>query len=427
MTVTIQPADVSGTLTAPASKSMMQRACVAALLAGGTTYIQNPGKSHDDLATLQLIKFLGADILHEEIVRVYSSGVKPVNNELNCGESGLGMRMITPVAALSSEKITLNGRGSLLNRPVHFFDTVLPALHVACRSNNGKLPVEIQGPLQAEDITVDGSLSSQFLTGLLMAFSVTGGGKTIRVTDLKSRPYIDLTLQVMKEFGLPLPENRNYEYFIFPKISIENKAEEKRTFFIEGDWSGGAMLLALAAIAGKITVEGLFNTSKQGDKLFVDALLDAGAHVEVSSDKVTVEKRKLTAFTFNASDSPDLFPPLVALATFAEGETTIRGLKRLEHKESNRGLTLKKEFEKFGIEIQLDNDEMRVISDGTPVIRNPEFDSHGDHRIAMATAIAAVGCDEEVLIHGADAVNKSYPDFWNHLKLLGVDVSLREE
>ena len=172
MIVTIHPSSISGTAHAPASKSAMQRACALALIREGETIIFNPGKSNDDIAALDVIQKLGATIKKSEGNLIISSkGIKPLSSEINCGESGLGLRMFAPIAALSSQEIILNGSGSLLQRPMNFFDEIFPLLDIKIESNHGKLPIKINGPLQPVDITIDGSLSSQFLTGLLMAYA----------------------------------------------------------------------------------------------------------------------------------------------------------------------------------------------------------------------------------------------------------------
>jgi 3-phosphoshikimate 1-carboxyvinyltransferase len=202
--VKIRPGKISGIINAPASKSSMQRACAAALLHMGVTNIINPGRSNDDLAALGAIENLGATINADDNDRLTVEGgaINPVSGELNCGESGLGIRMFAPIAALSGQEIIINGTGSLLTRPMDFFDEIFPQLGITIKSNKGKLPIKLKGPLHPTDITIDGSLSSQFLTGLLMAYGKAATKQvTITVTNLKSKPYIDLTLQVMKHFG----------------------------------------------------------------------------------------------------------------------------------------------------------------------------------------------------------------------------------
>jgi 3-phosphoshikimate 1-carboxyvinyltransferase len=312
-----------------------------------------------------------------------------------------------------------------------FFDEVLPKLGVSIESKKGRLPLQIKGPLLPRNIEIDGSLSSQFLTGLLMAFSASdASGVSIKVKNLKSRPYIDLTLAVMKEFGLKVPVNNQYEEFCF--TSSGNNHDDKKNdpspvrYTVEGDWSGAAFLLVAGAIAGSVEVKGIHNTSTQADKKIVDAILDAGADVHVEDDRISVKKKVLEAFEFNATDCPDLFPPLVALAAYCKGITRIRGLRRLKHKESDRGLTLKEEFEKLSTQIDLNDDEMLVHGNGGVFVKNAFLNSHHDHRIAMACAVASLQSDFPVLIRNPEAVRKSYPNFFSDLKKLNAEIERQE-
>lgn len=417
MIVRIDPSVLFGDIQAPASKSSMQRACAAALAAGGTSRIKNPGYSNDDEAALGVIRALGANVSKDgRDLIIKSAGVHARKEEVFCGESGLGIRMFTPLVAMNSNPIRIIGTGSLVTRPMDFFDTVLPALGVTIESNEGKLPLTVQGPLQPKDITIDGSLSSQFLTGLLIAYSASGAdGVTITVTDLKSRPYVDLTLSVMASFGLPVPENDNYERFIFKGGSANPNAE--RTYTVEGDWSGGAFLLVAGAIAGNITVRGLDVHSTQADKAILHALTQCGAAMSIETGQISLRPSTLKAFQFDATDCPDLFPPLVALAAYCKGVTVIKGVSRLAHKESNRALTLQDEFDKMGVDIEL-QDDLMVIKGGTRV-KGADLFSHHDHRIAMAGAVAALKAEGHTTIEHAEAINKSYPDFYDHISLLG--------
>ncbi len=430
MIATIQPSILTGAITAPASKSSMQRACAAALLHIGQTIIQNPGTSNDDQAAIKMIQDLGATIefINETMVvnskGVASSSTHPLGRlggaVVNCGESGLGIRMFTPVAALSSESITINGKGSLLTRPMDFFDEVLPQVGVKITSKNGKLPLQIQGPLQPQNITVDGSLSSQFLTGLLFAYAASATEETtITVTDLKSKPYIDLTLKVMEAFKMNVPENKNYEEFVFHKSQITNH-KSQIDYTVEGDWSGAAFLLVAGAISGEITVKGLDVFSTQADKKILEALQDSGCRLSIQDKQIEVGPAALKAFHFNATDCPDLFPPLVALAAYCEGKTVIEGVSRLAHKESDRGITLQDEFGKMGLEIILQDDLM--IINGGKGLKGAHVHSRHDHRIAMACATAGLRTTGEVIVDEAEAINKSYPDFYKHLEKLGAKV-----
>ncbi len=421
MIVKVSPSKLLGEITAPASKSSMQRACAAALLAIGTSVLKNPGKSNDDIAALDVIQKLGAKVSVDEdgSITITSQGVQPVAGEINCGESGLGIRMFTPIVALSDRPITINGTGSLLTRPMHFFDEIFPKLNISIKSNNGKLPLDIKGPLQALDVEVDGSLSSQFLTGLLMAFgAAVTRPVSITVKNLKSKPYIDLTLQVMQAFGRDVT-HENHEVFTLKPQPVNYQATE---YTVESDWSGGAFLLVAGAIAGPIKVKGLDVQSTQADRAIVRALMDCGASLSITDDFIEVGPAPLKAFHFNAMDCPDLFPPLVALASYCEGITVIEGVNRLAHKESDRGLTLQEEFAKLGVEVTLQQNVM-LIKGGGDIVGSPVHSRH-DHRIAMACAIAALGAGAPVTIEEAQAINKSYPDFYDHLRQLGVTVEL---
>ncbi len=423
MKVIIKPSKISGTITAPASKSSMQRACAAALIRKGESLIHNPGISNDDLAAISIIKNLGATTEYSnEILIIKSNGIQPISNEINCGESGLSIRMFTPIAALSKHPIIINGEGSLLSRPMNFLDEIFPKLSVDILSNNGKLPLQITGPLQPNNILVDGSLSSQFLTGLLMSFAACEfkNDVTINVQDLKSKPYIDLTLAVMQSFGLNLPTNNNYESFTFHHSALFQNKNSTIHYTVEGDWSGAAFLLVAGAIAGNIIVTGLDVFSTQADKAILKALMDCGCHISIQSEQIEIGSSKLKPFHFDATDCPDLFPPLVALAAYCNGTTAIEGVNRLVHKESNRGLTLQKEFGKLGVEIILQDDLMLVK--GGAEVTGEIVHSNYDHRVAMACAVAALGASGKTTIQGADAVNKSYPNFYQHLKAIGVSI-----
>ena len=421
MKALIQPSQLHGRIHAPASKSSMQRALAAALLTKGNVVIENPGKSFDDLAAMSIIQSLGATIdHHDDTIMVQSDGINALSNEVNCSESGLGLRMFTPIIALQNKEMLISGKGSLLKRPMHFFDDVLPALGVKVRSNNGFLPIHIKGPLKALDIKIDGSLSSQFLTGLLMAYSVAAMETvTITVHNLKSRPYIDLTLKVMEQFEMNTPVNDGYKYFTFN--ANHKRSKKEIVYYVEGDWSGGAFLLVAGAIAGPITITGLDMSSTQADRAILDAMSNANASYAIEAKGIKVHPGGLNAFEFDATECPDLFPPLVALAVYCSGVSRIHGTHRLSHKESDRAASLVSVFSSLGIRIREVNDHLEIHGSK---VRGSEVHSHYDHRIAMAAAVAALGAEGQTSINDADAVNKSYPDFFRHLQLLGANVSL---
>jgi 3-phosphoshikimate 1-carboxyvinyltransferase len=436
MRATVYPNTLRGEQVAPASKSSMQRACAAALLHRGTTRILNPGHSNDDLAAIDVIQKLGAIVKTEDASKekisstsiiVHSNGVQPIGDTMNCGESGLGIRMFTPIAALSDQSITVEGIGSLLKRPMHFFDTIFPKLGIEIQSQAGYLPIQIKGPLKPANIEVDGSLSSQFLTGLLMAFAATENtNAVIEVQGLKSKPYIDLTLSVLNTFGWKVQHQdyKRFEFLAHPPLA------DHIDYTVEGDWSGAAFLLVAGAIAGPIVVKGVQLNSTQADKAVIQALKDAGASIDINENAIQIGPAKdkagvvgsLKAFEFDATHCPDLFPPLVALAAVCNGVTILHGVSRLAHKESDRGLTLQKEFAKLGIRIELNEDRMMVY--GGTGIKGAEVFSQHDHRIAMACGVAALCADGPITITDAEAVNKSYTDFFKHLQHLGAKVDL---
>ena len=434
MVAIVHPSKLSGSQIAPASKSSMQRACAAALIHIGKTIIHNPGHSNDDLAALDVIQKLGATVIigktasgkiHTSPIEVNSNGVKPIGPSMNCGESGLGIRMFTPIAALSNELIGIEGKGSLVKRPMHFFDEILPLVGVKVLSQKGFLPIQIQGPLVPATITIDGSLSSQFLTGMLMAYAATEKQDIeIKVIDLKSKPYIDLTLAVLNAFGWKV-EHTNYESFRFLAHTPLQPVIE---YTVEGDWSGAAFLLVAGAIAGPIKVKGLQLNSTQADKKIMEALISAKANMIQEVDGILIgpsadNSNNLIAFEFNATDCPDLFPPLVALASVCNGVTKIKGVSRLAHKESDRGLTLQTEFAKMGVQIKLVGDEMLIH--GGSLIQSATVFSQHDHRIAMACGVAALVANGPIEITAAEAINKSYTDFFTHLQELGAKVDIQ--
>lgn len=425
MTVTVYPSSIQGTIKAPASKSSMQRACALAFLSGGETTIINAGKSNDDIAALDIIQKLGATVEMKNDKLIIKNGkTGPFDSMINCGESGLSVRMFAPIVALSSKEMIITGEGSLLKRPMHFFDEIFPQLGVSVHSNNGYLPVTIKGPLYPADITIEGSLSSQFLTGLLMAYGkVATKPVTITVDNLKSKPYIHLTLQMMEQFGYQV-ENNNFKSF---NLKPPTASHQPQTYTVEGDWSGAAFLLVAGAIAGQITMEGLDFNSVQADKAILKALKDFGAEVIILEEKIMISPPLGdwgNAFQFNATDCPDLFPPLVALAAFCRGISVIEGVSRLQHKESNRALALQEEFKKMGVEILLQDDLMMIKGGG--VLKATKVHSHNDHRIAMACAVAGIRSTGATVITDASAVRKSYPDFYEDLKKLGVNLEIME-
>ncbi|MGH2646230.1 MAG: 3-phosphoshikimate 1-carboxyvinyltransferase, partial [Ginsengibacter sp.] len=339
---------------------------------------------------------------------------------ISVAESGLSLRMFAPLAALFKYEITFTGEGSILKRPVDFFEDVFPELGVEIHTNDGKIPLVLTGPLRPKNITVDGSLSSQFLTGLLMAYAkACTTPVSIKVNNLTSKPYIDLTLGMLDHFGFKVENDRYEKFNIFP---VKNRNNHSIKYTVEGDWSNIAFLLVSGAIAGEVTVKNTDLNSSQGDKRVINALEACGAQLSINRKEVTVKRNKLESFNFDATHSPDLFPPLVALAAYCKGTSTIKGVNRLLHKESDRAKTLQSEFAKMKVDVEI-NDDLMLIK-GAKQIKGAKVSSHNDHRIAMACAVAALGAKGSTTIHSADAVKKSYPSFFEDMKKLKTNLQI---
>jgi 3-phosphoshikimate 1-carboxyvinyltransferase len=413
---------LSGSINIPTSKSAMQRACALSLLTNGTTIIYNPGKSNDDLAALDIIEKLGATIEHtNNQIKIISNGEIHPPSFINCNESGLSLRMFTPIIAISNDDVTISGTGSLMKRPIDLFSHFFAELGVSIKSVNGFLPVDIKGPLQPVDIEIDGSKSSQYLTGLLFAFAKKVDTLTvINVRNLVSKPYIDLSIQLLNHFGYKVV-NENYQRFlIYPTTSINRNI----TYTVEGDWSSASFFIVAALVAGDLALSGLDLNSFQSDRKILEALDQINADYSFNSDVLKIKKSSaIKPFEFDATDCPDLFPPLVVLALAANGTSVIKGVKRLYDKESNRAEALMNQFSKLRADIFVIDDNM--VINGGKKLNGGIVNSQHDHRIAMALAIAGLIAESEVVIEDAESVNKSFPDFFNLLQNCGGLVTLK--
>lgn len=411
MKTTIHKGRIAGSITAPASKSYAQRAVAAALLAGGETTLTHLDLCNDTRAALDVARRLGASVSHEGPTYTIRGGLNPASTKLNIGESGLATRLFTPIASLCHMPITINGEGSILRRPIEMMEEPLQALGVEVISNGGYLPISVKGPMRGGEIHVDGSLSSQFITGLLMALPLSPNDTVLHVENLKSRPYVDMTIDLAARFGVAI-EHNSYEQFYI----AGGQHYAPCTYNIEGDWSGASCLLVAGATAGSITVRNLNHISLQADLAIIEALARAGAEIITTNSSVTVHGGPLHAFEFDATDCPDLFPALAALAASCEGTSVVTGTQRLTYKESNRAETIAEVFGRLGIGVDLSEENTMRITGGP--ISSAVVDSHNDHRIAMVAAVAALNSDDSVVIEGADAADKSYPNFWNDLDTL---------
>ena len=445
---------MGGSMKAPPSKSAMQRAVACAALARGDSVILNPSFCDDAIAALGVAEAMGARVERQsDRVAItgmdmlarrshlgpYSQdGTNPVQNGsaviVDCGEAGLCIRMFSSIAALLPEPVELRGRGSLLRRPMDMVVDALKSAGLDCEAPGGLPPIRVHGPLRTGTFTVDGARSSQFLTGLLIALACAGGDSVVEVSKLASKGYVDLTLDIIRHFGACVSRDDEGTRF-----SVSGgKGYQGREYFVEGDWSGAAFLLVAGVTAGVATdtagvgrvepipvsgvrIEGLSIQSSQPDRAILEALVLAGARLGFDRNAITIRKSALRGFSFDATDCPDLFPPLVALCLRCQGESRILGVGRLRDKESDRAEALVTEFGKLGLSLRVDGDELvipGVESLAGGALCGGLVSSRGDHRIAMAAAVAGLCAAGRVGIEGEGCVAKSYPGFYEDLEKL---------
>jgi len=413
MKIKVTPHQLSKSILAPPSKSYLQRAIAMACFSDETIKILGYESSNDVDAAIGVAQNLGKQVVISENQLIVSGSINIAKKTaINMGESGLCTRMFSPLLALIAvQQITILGEGSLLKRPMSRVVDLLTQLGCNITSSNGYLPITIHSKASFNDqiIELDASDSSQLLTGLLMAISVSKEKNypTVKVFNLVSKPYIDITIEVVQQFGMVI-HNEEYRQFTFHKNSVSKSS----TITSEGDWSGAAFLLVAGAVAGKVTVLGLNVESAQSDRAILSVLEQCSAQLSKNDQFITCAKGNLQAFHFDASDCPDLFPPLAALAAQCRGKSIIVGSNRLKHKESDRANTIKTVLNQLGIEVILEENEMHIIG-GT--INGGTVSSHNDHRIAMMAAVMGLVASSTITIEDAEAINKSYPKFYEDL------------
>lgn len=414
MLARIQPSRLQGSVTVPPSKSMAHRALLCAGLAAGETRIQGILPSQDMEATCRALTALGASIARQgSLARVQGVAGRPKapQGPVDCGESGSTLRFLIPAFALASAPARLTGRGRLPQRPLGPYGAIFHGQGLPFAQD--ETGVSFQGPLAPGDYTLPGDVSSQFISGLLFALPLLPGDSHIRIQPpFESRGYVNMTLQVMDAFGvrasfvdgltLRVPGNQR---FIAPAAP----------FLVEGDDSQAAFFLTLDAILGDVSVAGLSLHSIQGDRVMGEILARCG-HVPGQPP------RPLAPFVADLGDCPDLGPILMTLGLFCQGESRLLNAGRLRLKERDRGTAMAQELGKLGGQASLAGDEIRIRQ--SRLRPGPALSSHGDHRIAMALAVAALGARIPADIQGAEAVEKSYPDFWKDLAAIGARVEL---
>ena len=390
--VKIENSILRGSVTVPASKSAAHRAMICTFLAGGGS-VKPITDSKDMQATAQAIETLknGGEIC-------------------DCIESGSTLRFMIPVAAALGKTVTFVGEGKLPQRPIGDYLRLLPEHGVNCKSDGG-LPLKISGQLTSGRFELAGDVSSQYITGLLLALPVLDGdSEIVLTTSLQSKPYVDMTVDVLARYGVEIKETEN-GYFI-----RGNQTFKVQDFTVEGDWSQAAFFLAAGAIGGDVTVCGLDVNSTQGDKKIVNVLKRFGAMITVNESGVHAEKSALCGIELDATDIPDMVPTVAVLAAFASGKTVITGAERLRYKESDRIDSVVTNLKKMGVEVTETPDGM-IIKGG--IVQGADLDGYNDHRIVMAFAVAALFADGTTTITDCESINKSYPDFFEDYNRLG--------
>ncbi|MFC2130933.1 3-phosphoshikimate 1-carboxyvinyltransferase [Bacteroidota bacterium] len=414
MKKSIQKSIIKGEIVAPPSKSLMIRALTGALMSEGFSVILNPIICNDTSAAIDIIKSLGANVEQSSESILIKGALHKEAVDIDCIESALCARLFSAIAPLLAKDIRIIGKGSLLNRNLSDVTNNLISLGIICESSNGRLPFSIKGDYKINEIKVDCSKSSQFLTGLLFALPLCNHDTIINVDNLISKPYINLTIDILCNFGIKI------EHKEFKRFYIEgNQKYTPVNIIIEGDWSNSAFLLVAGAIAGNVSVKGLNINSMQGDKNILEILDKAGAYISIKEDSIQIMQSKLTAFEFDLTDTPDLFPPIVSLACYCNGVSKIHGANRLVNKESNRLNALISEFSKLAVKIFLKENTL-FIEGGK--LKGCDVDSHNDHRIAMALTIAGLTSEEPIIINNAECISKSYPSFYDDMKILGGNI-----
>ncbi len=403
---------LKGEIQVPASKSDCQRALICAAISKGKSIIECFGSSEDEHAMLEAIQLLGAEIKSINKSTIQISGIEHFPNEVrvSANESGLGFRLLAGVCASFTSKVELNAKGSLLVRTMGIYENILPKMGVEIDSLNGFPPLKIIGPLKTGVYDVDGSVSSQFISGLLIGFANLDGTSELIVKNLVSRPYIDMTISTLKSF------NSEIEEFETDCFRLKGKSLTSCNYKVEADWSSASYWLVAAALGENLTVKNLNLNSLQADKALLSVLDNANCALIYSETGIQIDGSQRKAFEFDATNCPDLFPALVVLAAGIVGLSKITGIQRLVHKESNRALTLQSEFGKLGLKIELVENVMLIHGSGK--LSGGKVASHNDHRIAMSLGIAALLTSSIIEISEAGAVGKSYPSFWEELESL---------
>ena len=397
------PSPLKGSVDIPASKSVAHRLIIAAALAEGESVITNVYPSKDILATIGAVKALGADVaLEGDTARIRGIKEPPAEAVIDCCESGSTLRFVIPIAAALGVKAEFFGRANLPNRPITPFLEELPD-HGAAFDYHNTMPFTVSGRLTAGEYRMGGDISSQFITGLLLALSAVPGESRITLTSrLESRPYVDITVDCLRKFGCEVEEDKD-------GYTVRGGRLKACDLRVEGDWSQAAFFEVANALGSSVTINGLNVNSYQGDKIIL----------EICREIVYNKNSVLKCFEQDCSDIPDLVPVLAVLGCFCEGESRLTGAGRLRIKECDRLAAMEKNLNLLGGQVTSTEDSLIIKGVGSGNLKGGvTVETFSDHRIAMAMAIASTRCDKPVRVSGAECVSKSYPGFWEDYERL---------
>ena len=421
MRATLSRSTPHGKISAIASKSVAHRLLICASFADKPSLIRCEQLNDDINATIDCLCALGASIRickpYIEVTPISALNKKAI---LPCNESGSTLRFLLPVCASLNGEFTFEMRGRLSERPLAPLDAVLIS-HGAKIEKIESDKLCVSGSLSGNAYEIAGNVSSQFITGLLLALSISKAKSTVEITgNLESAPYVDITLDALMQFGVEITKKGSVLYI--PAIPLSSPKE----LSVEGDWSNAAFPLALGIIGGgEISVIGLDLSSKQGDKKIIELLREFGGEIYQSGSSLTARHSALHGIKIDASQIPDLVPILATVASVAQGETLIYGASRLRIKESDRLMSITHVLSTLGADIRETEDGL--IIKGKKELNGGSVDSFGDHRIAMSVAVASTVCSSPVILDGAEASNKSYPDFWRDIETLGITTLLEKD
>jgi 3-phosphoshikimate 1-carboxyvinyltransferase len=416
MSIKIKPSCLTGTVSAPPSKSMTHRYLITSALAEGVSLLKNPLHSDDTLATVNGLRKLGTNISNDGgDWEIQGGTLTPPDSVIDCNESGTTMRLLIGLCSLLDQSCILSGAPSLMRRPNKPLLDALEQLGVQTQSDAGHPSITVTGKMMGGYADIPGDVSSQFISSILLAAPYAETPVELRITTrLESKPYVKMTLDAMRKSGIKAECSEKLERFQIP-----NGRYSPLKTRIEGDWSSAAYMLSAGILTGKVHVDNLDLASSQADKEIIRILDEMGAYIKIKGKRVTAEKSKLNSLETDLSDCPDLFPIVVCLCSVAEGTSRLTGLSRLRIKESDRLAAMMEGLQKMGIEIAGDGDSVRITG-GLP--RGATIDPYNDHRIAMSFAVLSQVAKGGTTILNPECVSKSYPGFWNDLGQIGAKI-----